>query len=133
MKANGETAVKVLLLLFLCGFAALLRPGPGSCGNLETVEKSAQELEAVNRAALSQLPGLPRNGTVDLKAYVTVEGARSTIRIDQHKITINGTSGRPGSENPAHPGGVEVSAAPANGKIEYLEKNSPLKNQPGRE
>jgi hypothetical protein len=130
MRANGNTALKALLVTALCWLFPLLQAVPARCGNLEAVEKSAEELEALNKAALSQLPGLPRNGTVDLKAYVTVEGGKSSIRIDQQRITINGASGRMGSESPAPPG-VEVSAAPTSGKIEYLEKNSPPKTSPG--
>lgn len=130
-KAGGKAPLLALPVLFLCGLFPLLHPGPGNCGNLEAVEKSAEELEAVNRDALSQLPSLPRNGTVDLKAYVTVEGSKSSIRIDQQRITIDGASGRSGKENPAPPGGVEVSAAPTGGRIEFLEKNSPLKAGPG--
>jgi hypothetical protein len=130
MRANGKTAVRALLVSFLCWLFPLLHAVPGCCGNLEAVEKSAEELETINKAALSQLPGLPRNGSVDLKAYVTVEGGKSSIRIDQQRITVNGASGGVGPENPAPPG-VEISAAPTSGKIEYLEKNSPQKTNPG--
>jgi hypothetical protein len=130
MRANGKTVVRALLVAAFCGLLPLLNAGPGCCGNLEAVEKSAEELETLNRAALSQLPGLPRNGSVDLKAYITVEGGKSSIRIDQQRITIDGASGRIGSQNPAPPG-VAVSAAPTSGKIEYLEKNSPQKTSPG--
>jgi len=108
----------------------LLHPLPAGSGNLELVEKDVQELDSLNREALRQVGGLPRDGSVDLKAYVTVEGGKSKVTLQEKKITIEGSSS-------GSPKGKSLTEAapftdPTEGKIEYLEKNdTPTKASPG--
>lgn len=117
MTANGR-AVKLLFVL-LAAAAAVVGSRPVCAGNLEMVEKNVEELEAVNKKALGQIPQLPRDGRIDLKAYVRAEGGKSRIQIDESGIKVEGTAGR---ENPRS--GLEVSAPAVEDKIEFLEKNS---------
>jgi len=88
------------------------------------VKKSVKELETINREALKQLPDLPSDGTVDLKAYVIMDGDKATIRIDEKKIHIKGTSDLTGGVNPSPENGLNISATPVEVKIDFTEGNS---------
>jgi hypothetical protein len=119
--------------LVLCVGLLLMQPAAGSCGNLEMVEKNVAELDSINREAVSQIEGLPRNGTVDLKAYVTGEGSQRRIAIDEANTTIKAADGKRRQLKPAKRlTEVEVSPPTTDGKIELLEENgSPNKDNPG--
>jgi hypothetical protein len=116
MTTNGRAAKLLFLVLMVAAAAAV---SPACAGNLEMVEKNVEELETVNREALRQIPRLPRDGRIELKAYVTVEEGKSRIRIDETGTKVEAATG---SEKA--PSGVEVSAPAVEGKIEFLEKNS---------
>jgi hypothetical protein len=117
MTTNGR-AVKLLLLLPLAA-AAVAVSRPACAGNLEMVEKNVEELESLNKEALGQIPQLPRDGRIDLKAYVTAEGGKSRVRIDEAGTRVEGATGAGKAR-----AGVEVSAPAVEDKIEFLEKNS---------
>jgi hypothetical protein len=130
MTTNGRSLSNLLVLSSCCVVLLLWHPLQAGCGNLEMVEKNVAELETVNRDAVKQIGGLPRDGTVDLKAYVTEEGNKKSIRIVEKKIVIKGAAGLSGKESA--PAGVNVSAPVADRKIDFLEQNGqPIKTSPG--
>jgi len=100
---------------------AILLPVLAYSGNLSMVEQRVEELGALNNEALKQVPGLPRDGTVDLKAHVTNDGKTPSIRIEEHQIQIKGSE----SLNFPTEQGVNIPAPAVEGAIEFSEKNRP--------
>ncbi len=56
-------------------------------GNLEMVEESVKELDELNKKAVQQIPDLPENGTVDLKANVFYKDDSPVIDVYEKTIT----------------------------------------------
>lgn len=57
-------------------------------GNEEMVEDAVQELDKLNKQAVNQLPELPKDGKIDLKAGVTYENGSPIFDIfEQHTIS----------------------------------------------
>lgn len=56
-------------------------------GNKKMVEKEVKELDELNKQAVQQLPDLPKDGTIDLKAKVTQENGETKIDILHHRVT----------------------------------------------
>lgn len=128
---SGAWRQRRILMLLSLGVSLLFR-ATGVCGNLPMVEKSAGELEELNREAVRQLVGVPRDGSVDLKAYVIMDGGTAQIRIDDAKIRREGGSPQSGKEKPAAQAGGNVCVPTRDGRIEYTEENSPIINvRPG--
>ncbi|UFS70731.1 hypothetical protein LPW11_00740 [Geomonas sp. RF6] len=129
--SSPVTGRSALLVAFVT-LASLLLPLHGRCGNLEMVEKNVEELESLNKEAVGMVEGGPRDGTIDLKAYVTVEGEKRKIRIDEVKISDLGTAPPGGKGKTAPPRALAVSVPPVESTIEYLEKNTlPTTSGPG--
>ena len=61
-------------------FAVLALALPALAGNQRIIERRIQELDQVNRQAVSQLSELPQNGTIQLKARVLPE-ANGKVRL----------------------------------------------------
>jgi hypothetical protein len=51
-------------------------------GNREMVERRVQELDALNRSVVQQIPELPRDGQVKLKARVKPDGTTELIETE---------------------------------------------------
>ncbi len=68
------------MLLYMLGNNAM-------AGNLEMVEESVRELEELNQKAVQQIPDLPENGTVDLKAKVFYEDGIPVVDVYDQKVT----------------------------------------------
>ncbi len=85
---NRLLSSKSSFLLFSAGTMLLYMLGNTvMAGNLEMVEESVRELEELNEKAVQQIPDLPENGTVDLKAKVFYEDGISVVDIYDKKIT----------------------------------------------
>lgn len=71
-----------LLGLFLtCSYALSL------AGNKEMVEQTVQELDDLNKQAVQQIPDLPEDGSVDMKANVTYEKKKPVFDIYYKQTT----------------------------------------------
>jgi hypothetical protein len=132
MTMNDKFFSKCLITTHIFVIVLLVYPLHAGCGNLPMVEKNVSELDSLNKSALSQIPGIPRDGTVDLKAYIIMDKDKPNIRIDEKKININNSTGSHEHAKPSPVNGVDVSTAPADGRIEYSEEyNSVNKSKPG--
>ena len=56
-------------------------------GNKEMVEKSVSELDSLNREVMQQIPELPRDGHIRVKAGITQTGIKKGIDIIYKEIT----------------------------------------------
>ncbi len=56
-------------------------------GNKEMVEETVQELDELNIQAVEQVPDLPKDGTVNLKAGVTYENGAPIFDIYEEHVT----------------------------------------------
>ncbi|MFZ5573452.1 MAG: hypothetical protein ACOZF0_23870 [Thermodesulfobacteriota bacterium] len=71
------------VILFLCiGWLS-----PVFAGNKKMVEKQTKELDELNKQAVQQLPDLPKDGTIDLKAKVRHEDGEIKFDMVEHQIT----------------------------------------------
>lgn len=50
------------------------------------VEKNIQELDRINKNAVSQIPELPRDGKIEIEADITYKGGEPSINILHKKI-----------------------------------------------
>jgi hypothetical protein len=62
------------LKLIVCCCAGVLAAAPVWGGNREMIEQRVEELDALNRSVVQQIPDLPQNGTVKIKARVAPDG-----------------------------------------------------------
>jgi hypothetical protein len=91
-------------------------------GNEPMIERNIQELDQINRQAVGGIEGLPKNGTVELKANVKMDGDKAVVEIVEKKI-------EPGPEADVRSRGEEpreVSAPVREGKIDYGTGNTLL-------
>ena len=56
-------------------------------GNKEMVEKTVSELDSLNREVVQQIPELPRDGHIRIKAGITQKGIKRGIDITYKEIT----------------------------------------------
>ena len=56
-------------------------------GNKEMVEEAVQELDTLNKQAIEQLPEIPRDGIIDLKADVTYQDGSPIFDIYDEHVT----------------------------------------------
>jgi len=132
MTMNNDHSFKWLIAVQFCVTVFLFFPLFANCGNLPMVEKNVSELDSLNKSALSQIPGIPRDGTVDLKVYIIMDKEKPNIRVDQNKINIINSTGPDEQAKPSPINGVDVSSSPVDGIIEYTEDYNPVnKSKPG--
>lgn len=104
----------------------LLVTAVASGGNREMVEKSVNELDALNKAAVGKVPDLPAYGTVHLNATITYEGEKSAVKITDHTVVPVSREQRQGSQSLDKGSGMRIN------KIEYVDKNQVIpQNQSG--
>jgi len=104
-------------------------PAPAIAANLDMVEKNVEELDRVNREAVGQLPNLPRDGTVDFKAHVTMDGEKPRIRIEEKSILIQGGVVPTGGKDRS---GVAISSPVTEGTLDFTDTNSRVdREKPG--
>ncbi len=60
-------------------------------GNKEMVDESIQELDQLNKQAVQQLPDLPQDGQVNLKAGVTYKDGSPIFDIKEQHVTSEKT------------------------------------------
>jgi len=56
-------------------------------GNRHMIEKRVQELDRLNKMAVSSLPELPANGTVEIRAHVSYKNDSPIFRIYNRKFS----------------------------------------------
>ncbi|MEA2083524.1 MAG: hypothetical protein U9O82_04645 [Thermodesulfobacteriota bacterium] len=69
------------------GVSLFVSVSVASAGNKEMVEKTVNELDSLNREVMQQLPGLPRDGHIHIKAGITQSGIKRRIDIIYKEIT----------------------------------------------
>lgn len=75
-------SVFILLAVFIAGSYTF-----SWAGNKQMVEKTVEELDDLNKQAVQQIPDLPKDGTVDMKARVTYEKKKPVFDIYYKKTT----------------------------------------------
>lgn len=74
-------------LLVVIGLIQVIVCFPATAGNQDMVEKNVEELDELNKAAVRQIPDLPKNGKVELEADVSYKGGKPIFDIYYKKIT----------------------------------------------
>lgn len=69
-------SIFILLAVFVAGSYTF-----SWAGNKQMVEKTVEELDDLNKQAVQQIPDLPKDGTVDMKARVTYEKKKPVFDI----------------------------------------------------
>ncbi len=77
--------MRVLSSLILCLYIGCL--SPVFAGNKKMVEKTTKELDELNKQIVQQLPDLPQDGTIDLKAKVRREDGEIRFDVIQQRVT----------------------------------------------
>ncbi len=102
-----KISVRLISVLIVMAFA----PGLSLAGNGPMVEKNINELDRINNEAVRQIPDLPRNGSVDLKANVKMEGDKAKVEIlEKNVYTGHDVTGENIGEQKS--GGQKHSSAP---------------------
>jgi len=90
MKTSGNIRVgnDMLTLLIIALFTLLLTSGhsPVWAGNKEMVEKEVQDLDHLNKEALKNIPDIPEDGRIEIKADVTYEKDSPLFHIYEKNI-----------------------------------------------
>lgn len=71
--------LKTVILLGALAYGLVCIPALSSAGNREMIEDTVQELDELNKQAVSQIPDLPKDGKVYMKANVTYDKEGSPI------------------------------------------------------
>lgn len=79
--------VEHLCLLALTGAVFVGSVMFAIAGNKEMVKETVQELDELNIQAVEQIPDLPKDGTVNLKADVTYENGAPIFDIYEEHVT----------------------------------------------
>lgn len=82
---------------------------PAWAGNSEMVNKSIEELDTLNKEAVSQIEELPARGKVELKAKVSTRGGKRVVKIIDKKIQTP----------PEEPREIEPAAEVVEGNLEF--------------
>ena len=75
-------SIFILLAVFITGSYTF-----SWAGNKKMVEKTVEELDDLNKQAVQQIPDLPENGKVDMKARVKYEKKKPVFDIYYKKTT----------------------------------------------
>ena len=76
-----------LVLVFVAALAAAFWAPSVRAGNSEMVEERTEELEEINRQAVSQIPEeLPQEGQIEIKADVVQEKGETKVEIQEYSI-----------------------------------------------
>lgn len=63
-----------------------LLPVPLWAGNKKIIGKRVQELDAINKHIVKQVPGIPKDGKIDIKANVYPD--KDTVQFESYQINI---------------------------------------------
>ena len=77
----------LLPLALTAGVSLFVSVSVALAGNKEMVEKSVSELDSLNREVIQQIPELPRDGHIRIKAGITQTGIKRGINITYKEIT----------------------------------------------
>ncbi len=69
------------------GLSLFMSVSVALAGNKEMVEKTVSELDSLNREVVQQIPELPRDGHIRIKAGITQTGIKREINITYKEIT----------------------------------------------
>lgn len=87
MTPNGSCAPLKVSFYGLLLFLVLLAPACWA-GNNEMVNKKVEELDKINKEALSQINDIPSQGKIDFKANVSVRDGKQLIEIIEKNIAL---------------------------------------------
>ncbi len=79
--------MKTICIVFLTGLFLTCSYALSLAGNKEMVEETVQELDDLNKQAVQQIPDLPEDGSVDMKANVTYEKKKPVFDIYYKQTT----------------------------------------------
>ncbi len=99
-------------------------PGLSLAGNGPMVEKNIGELDRINKQAVGQIPDLPENGAVDLKANVKMEGDKANVKILEKSVHTGPDITGKTVEQQESGEQKNVSAPVSEEKIEYRSGNA---------
>ncbi len=86
--------MRLTSLIILC-FCMAIPASSAYGGNREMVEKEIKELDELNKQAVQQLPDIPQNGTIDLKAKVIQQDGKPKIDVIEHRVSPKKTKMAP--------------------------------------
>ena len=84
---DSAPGVQYLLPVLIAGVSLFVSVSVALAGNKEMVEKSVSELDSLNREVVQQIPELPRDGHIRIKAGITQTGIKRGIDITYKEIT----------------------------------------------
>jgi hypothetical protein len=74
------------LLVIKCVFALVITCSLTWAGNEEVIEERIEELDALNKEVIKQVPGVPENGKINLKAGIIQKDGTVDLTILQKEI-----------------------------------------------
>ena len=77
----------LLTLALTAGVSLFVFLSVALAGNKEMVEKSVTDLDSLNREVVQQIPELPRDGHIRIKAGITQTGIKREVDITYKEIT----------------------------------------------
>lgn len=99
MTAIGKYFTSLVTTVLCIASTSVLFSGTVYGGNSEIIQNTIEELDKLNKEAVNKIPDLPADGTVDLKANVTMEEGKPSIRIIEKqinpKIRVNDSQSAP--------------------------------------
>ncbi len=81
-KPTTRNGICLICAMIVVAFPAAL----AMAGNERMVEKNIGDLDRINKEAVGQIPDLPRDGSVDLKANVKMEGDKAKVEILEKNV-----------------------------------------------
>ncbi len=79
----------LLPLALAAGVSLFVSVSVALAGNKEMVEKSVSELDSLNREVMQQIPELPRDGHIRIKAGITQTGIKRGIDITYKELILH--------------------------------------------
>lgn len=76
-----RTDIKKIFIVFLLGIFLTCSFALSWAGNKKMVEETVQEMDDLNKQAVQQVPDLPKDGRVDIKADVRYEKKKPVFDI----------------------------------------------------
>ncbi len=80
---------RTLFFALLILITGLLSGTSGICGNREMVEVQVKELERLNKQVVGQLPELPPDSTIKVKADIISRPEGDTVRLIEKEVIPN--------------------------------------------
>lgn len=87
MARRSKTGIKAVFCILCSAFSSVLFCSAAPAGNRELVEDRVQELDELNKQAVRQVPDMPKDGRIEIKAKAIPQKEGFTFEIYEKKIT----------------------------------------------